>query len=193
MKIEKVKLSKIKSNPDNPRIIKDDKFFMLVKSIKDFPEMLDIRPIVVNKDMMVLGGNMRLKACVEAGMSEVPVIVADNLTEEQQKEFLIKDNVSGGQFDWDALANTWDSELLLEWGLEVFQTPSDVDYSILDEENLDTELDSLISGVKKAIQIEFELEHYEEATELVKFWREQKLYIGGFLIEKLKEEKNKLK
>lgn len=119
MKIEKVKLSKIKSNPDNPRIIKDDKFFMLVKSIKDFPEMLDIRPIVVNKDMMVLGGNMRLKACLEAGMSEVPIIIADNLTEEQQKEFLIKDNVSGGQFDWDALANNWDSELLLEWGVDL--------------------------------------------------------------------------
>jgi ParB-like chromosome segregation protein Spo0J len=119
MKIEKVKLSKIKNNPDNPRIIKDDKFFMLVKSIKDFPEMLDIRPIVVNKDMMVLGGNMRLKACLEAGMTEVPIIVADNLTEEQQKEFLIKDNVSGGQFDWDALANTWDNELLLEWGIDM--------------------------------------------------------------------------
>ena len=192
MKIEKVKLSKIKSNPDNPRIIKDDKFFMLVKSIKDFPEMLDIRPIVVNKDMMVLGGNMRLKACVEAGMSEVPIIVADNLTEEQQKEFLIKDNVSGGQFDWDALANTWDSELLLDWGVEVFQTASDVDYSILDEENLDTELDSLISGVKKAIQIEFELEHYETASELVKFFRERKAYVGGMLIEYLKAEKEKL-
>ena len=136
MKIEKVKLSKIKSNPDNPRIIKDDKFFMLVKSIKDFPEMLDIRPIVVNKDMMVLGGNMRLKACVEAGMSEVPIIVADNLTEGQQKEFLIKDNVSGGQFDWDALANNWDSEVLLEWGLDlpkIFDSDNEIEPSGYDE------------------------------------------------------------
>lgn len=192
MKIEKVKLSKIKNNPDNPRIIKDDKFFMLVKSIKDFPEMLDIRPIVVNKDMMVLGGNMRLKACVEAGMSEVPIIVADNLTEEQQKEFLIKDNVSGGQFDWDALANNWDNELLLDWGVEVFQSTMDADYSILDDEDLEKQLSDLTGGVKKAIQIEFELEHYEEANELVKFWRERKAYIGGMIIEYLKAEKEKL-
>ena len=192
MKIEKVKLSKIKNNPDNPRIIKDDKFFMLVKSIKDFPEMLDIRPIVVNKDMMVLGGNMRLKACLEAGMSEVPVIVADNLTEEQQKEFLIKDNVSGGQFDWDALANNWDNELLLDWGVEVFQSTMDADYSILDDEDLEKQLSDLTGGVKKAIQIEFELEHYEEANELVKFWRERKAYIGGMIIEYLKAEKEKL-
>ena len=192
MKIEKVKLSKIINNPDNPRIIKDDKFFMLVKSIKDFPEMLDIRPIVVNKDMMVLGGNMRLKACLEAGMSEVPVIVADNLTEEQQKEFLIKDNVSGGQFDWDALANNWDNELLLDWGVEVFQSTMDADYSILDDEDLEKQLSDLTGGVKKAIQIEFELEHYEEANELVKFWRERKAYIGGMIIEYLKAEKEKL-
>ena len=192
MKIEKVKLSKIKSNPDNPRIIKDDKFFMLVKSIKDFPEMLDIRPIVVNKDMMVLGGNMRLKACLEAGMSEVPIIVADNLTEEQQKEFLIKDNVSGGQFDWDALANTWDSELLLEWGLEVFQIASDVDYSILDDDDVSEQLKDMTNGVKKAIQIEFEAEHYEEAYQLVKFWRDKKSYVGGMIMEYLKTEKGKI-
>ena len=162
MKIEKVKLSKIKSNPDNPRIIKDDKFFMLVKSIKDFPEMLDIRPIVVNKDMMVLGGNMRLKACVEAGMSEVPVIVADNLTEEQQKEFLIKDNVSGGQFDWDALANTWDSELLLEWGLEVFKPTDDINLDEFFEENNETK------EVKNKIVLEYTDEDFELVSDAFK-------------------------
>ena len=119
MNIQIKKIDEVKLNPNNPRIVKDDKFKKLVKSIKDFPKMLEIRPIVVNSDMIVLGGNMRLKACIEAGMSEVPIIVADNLTEEQQKEFLIKDNVSGGQFDWDALANNWDSEVLLEWGLDM--------------------------------------------------------------------------
>lgn len=162
MKIEKVKLSKIKNNPDNPRIIKDDKFFMLVKSIKDFPEMLDIRPIVVNKDMMVLGGNMRLKACVEAGMSEVPIIVADNLTEEQQKEFLIKDNVSGGQFDWDALANTWDSELLLEWGLEVFKPTDDINLDSFFEENNETK------EVKNKIVLEYTDEDFELVSDAFK-------------------------
>jgi hypothetical protein len=162
MKIEKVKLSKIKSNPDNPRIIKDDKFFMLVKSIKDFPEMLDIRPIVVNKDMMVLGGNMRLKACLESGMSEVPVIVADNLTEEQQKEFLIKDNVSGGQFDWDALANTWDSELLLEWGLEVFKPTEDINLDEFFTENNETK------EVKNKIVLEYTDEDFELVSDAFK-------------------------
>ena len=125
MKIVKIKISEIKLNESNPRFIKDDKFKKLVKSIKDLPQMLDIRPIVVNKDMMVLGGNMRLKACVEAGLKEVPIIIADNLTEEQEKEFLIKDNVSGGEWDWDMIANEWNEVELIEWGLDIpldFQT-----------------------------------------------------------------------
>jgi hypothetical protein len=118
MQSKKIKISEIKLNPNNPRLIKDDKFEKLVKSIKDFPEMLDIRPIVVNSDMVILGGNMRFKACKEAGLKEVPIIVADNLTEEQQREFLIKDNVSGGEWDW-ALLNEWDSEQLEDWGVDV--------------------------------------------------------------------------
>lgn len=96
MKIEKVKISAVKNNPNNPRIIKDDKFRKLVNSVKEFPQMLEIRPIVVNDEMIVLGGNMRLKACVEAGLKEVFIIKASELTEEQQREFIIKDNVSGG-------------------------------------------------------------------------------------------------
>jgi len=116
---KKLKISEIKLNPNNPRYITDDKFKNLVKSIRNFPQMLDIRPIVVNKDMVILGGNMRFKACIEAGLKEIPVIIADNLTEEQQNEFLIKDNVSGGVWDFDILANEWDAELLNEWGLDV--------------------------------------------------------------------------
>ena len=118
MKTQNVKLNLIKVNPNNPRLIKDDKFKKLVQSIKDFPEMLNIRPIVVNKDMIILGGNMRFKACKEAGLKEVPIIVAD-LTEEQQREFLIKDNTSGGEWDWEVLANEWDSEELEAWGLDL--------------------------------------------------------------------------
>jgi hypothetical protein len=119
MKIKIVKLSEIKINPNNPRLIKDDKFFKLVKSIQGFPKMLEIRPIVVNSDMIVLGGNMRLKACKEAGLKEVPVIFADDLTEEQQKEFIIKDNVGFGEWDWEMIANEWDAEQLDEWGLDL--------------------------------------------------------------------------
>jgi hypothetical protein len=115
----KTKISEIKLNPNNPRLIKDDKFKKLVQSIKDFPEMLDIRPIVVNSDMIILGGNMRFKACKEAGLKEVPIIVADSLTEEQQREFLIKDNTSGGEWDFEMLANEWDNEQLEAWGLDL--------------------------------------------------------------------------
>jgi len=116
--MEIVKLSEVKLNPNNPRLIKDDKFKKLVQSIKDFPEMLSIRPIVVNQDMIILGGNMRYKACKEAGLKEIPVIKTD-LTEEQQREFLIKDNTSGGEWDWEVLANEWDNDQLEAWGLDL--------------------------------------------------------------------------
>jgi DNA modification methylase len=119
MKAEVVNINKVRSNPNNPRIIKDDKFQKLVKSIQEFPQMLEIRPIVVNDEMIVLGGNMRLKACQEAGIKEIPIIKASNLTEEQQKEFIIKDNVGFGEWDWNDLANNWDSEQLQEWGLDI--------------------------------------------------------------------------
>jgi len=119
MKSTLTKISAIKRNPNNPRILKDDKFAKLTQSIKDFPQMLDIRPIVVNDDMVVLGGNMRLKACKEAGLKEVPVIKVSDLTEEQQREFIIKDNVGFGEWDWDLLANEWDADLLDDWGLDI--------------------------------------------------------------------------
>lgn len=194
MESKLVKLSQIKSNPNNPRIIKDDKFQKLVKSITEFPEMLNLRPIVVNDDMIVLGGNMRLKACKEAGLKQVPVIMASELTEEQQRRFIIADNVGYGEWDWSMLANEWDAVELGDWGLDVWQQPSDVDYSILDgaDDSLDNQLNELSNGVKKAIQIEFEIEHFEEASELVRFFRERGLYIGGFLMEQLKLEREKL-
>jgi len=116
--METVKISEVKLNPNNPRLIKDDKFKKLVQSIKDFPEMLNIRPIVVNQDMVILGGNMRYKACKEAGLKEVPVIITD-LSEEKQREFLIKDNTSGGEWDWEVLANEWNSKELEAWGLDL--------------------------------------------------------------------------
>lgn len=194
-----MKLSQIKSNPNNPRIIKDDKFKKLVQSISDFPEMMDKRPIVCVTDtdgrIYPLGGNMRLKALQELNYKDIPdtwVTMADDWTIEKRNEFVIKDNVGFGEWDWDNLANTWDTEILLDWGLDIPQFAKDVDYSILDDNDINEQLNEMSSGVKKAIQIEFEAEHYEEASELVKFWREQQLYIGGFLMEKLKEEKQKL-
>ena len=188
----KEKISKVKNNPNNPRVIKDDKFEKLVRSIKEFPKMLEIRPIVVNEDMIVLGGNMRLKACKEAGLKEVPIIKASDLTEDEQRQFIIKDNVSGGEWDWEQLASEWDAEKLDEWGLDVPEFGAEIDYSILDDEDVEDQLNDMTNGVKKAIQIEFEAEHYEEAYELVKFWREQGGYVGGMIMEFLKAEKEKL-
>ena len=122
---QQVKISKVKGNPDNPRIIKNDKFKKLVKSIQEFPEMLKLRPIVVDEDMMVLGGNMRLKASKDAGLKEVWIEVAEGLTEEQKKEFIVKDNVGFGEWEWDMLANEWDSVQLAEWGLDVWENEDD--------------------------------------------------------------------
>jgi len=142
--IEKVKLSEVKSNPNNPRLIKDEKFSKLVKSIKEFPKMLEIRPIVVNEDMIVLGGNMRLKACKEAGLKEIPIIKASDLTEEQQREFIIKDNVGFGEWDWDMIANEWDNQQLEDWGLDV------IGFDV-DEDDLSDEF-SLPNGDKSPFQ-----------------------------------------
>lgn len=140
----KTPISKIKRNPNNPRVIKDGKFEKLVKSIRDFPEMLEIRPIVVNADMIVLGGNMRLKACKEAGLKEIPVIQAAELTEAQQREFIIKDNVGFGEWDWELIANEWDADELQDWGLDLpgFENveeiePKDDNYEMPDEVHTD--------------------------------------------------------
>ncbi len=186
-----VKITEVKPNEENPRYIKEGRFEKLVKSLKEFPEMATVRPIVVNKDMVVLGGNMRLKAMQEAGWKEVPVEVVD-WSEEKQREFIIKDNVGFGEWEWDALANEWDAPQLKDWGLDVWQPEEDIDYSILDEEDVDGQLDDMAGGVKKAIQIEFQPDHYGEACELVKFWRDQDAYIGKMIIDFLKTEKNKL-
>jgi DNA modification methylase len=123
--IKKVKITEVISNPNNPRLIKDDKFKKLVKSIQDFPDMLNVRPIVVNTDMVVLGGNMRLKAIKEAGIKEINVDIVD-WNEQQQKEFIVKDNVGYGEWDWDDLANNWDAEELTDWGLDIPNFESNV-------------------------------------------------------------------
>ncbi len=112
-------IRKIKPNPNNPRFIRDNKFEKLVNSIRSFPQMLELRPIVVNENMEVLGGNMRLRACIEAGLTQVPIIDGSHLTPQQQKEFIIKDNLGFGEWDWEQLANEWDAMELQEWGLDL--------------------------------------------------------------------------
>ena len=131
-----MKLKDIKPNPNNPRLIKDDKFKKLCQSLKDFPEMLELRPIVVNRDHIILGGNMRYKAAKEIGLKEIPVTIAD-LTPEQEREFLIKDNTSGGEWDWEVLANEWNNEQLIEWGLDVPNWAQGINENSMDDEDVD--------------------------------------------------------
>ena len=114
-----MKITDINPNPNNPRFIRSEKFKKLVKSIKEFPEMLSVRPIVIDENNMVLGGNMRLKACIEAGFDDVPVMYSTGWTQKQKEEFIIKDNVGFGDWDWDVIANEWEPEQLEEWGLDL--------------------------------------------------------------------------
>jgi len=151
----RIPIKDIKSNPNNPRIIKDDKFKKLVQSIIDFPRMLEIRPIVVNDEMVVLGGNMRLKACKEAGLKEIPIIKASDLTPEQQREFIIKDNVGFGEWDWAMLANEWDYKELDDWGL----TLPNFDIEERESKDLSNNIKSLFK-----IEIDCENENVQENT-----------------------------
>jgi ParB-like chromosome segregation protein Spo0J len=185
MEIKKVKLSKLKPHEENPRTINEFKFKHLVESIQEFPEMLDARPLVVDKDHKILCGNMRYLACKEIGIKELPVKIVD-LPEEKKRELMIKDNLSYGDWDWDALDFNWDMDLVDKWlGRDT------VDYSALDDyEDLDGALEDLHGGVKKAIQIKVSSEHYEEAKELEKECREGHIYIGGEFLELIRKIKH---
>lgn len=133
--VQVVPIAKLRANPKNPRVMRDEKFAKLKKSIQDFPDMLNYRSIVAVTDTdgkyMVLGGNMRLRALQDLGIKEVPVMLADHWTAEQREEFVIKDNVGFGEWDWDQLANEWDGEQLADWGLDV---PKVSDFSTANEE-----------------------------------------------------------
>lgn len=142
MTVQHVPISRLRGNPKNPRVVKDERFHKLVQSIKEFPQMLELRPIVVDTDWMVLGGNMRLKACQAAGLAQVPVLVAADLTEAQQREFIIKDNVSTGTFSWSTFFDTghdWDVHELMDWGLELPYSPN-VDPSFSRDEVTDKDI-----------------------------------------------------
>ena len=145
-----VKITEVKTNAKNPRTIKDEKFRKLVKSIQEFPDMLNKRPLIVFTDVdgkyVVLGGNMRLKACKEIGLKEIPVILADEWTEEQKAEFLIKDNVGFGEWDWDILTDEWDADNLEDWGLDL-----PVDLSIKELEAEEDNFDVPENGIETDI------------------------------------------
>ena len=160
---QQIKIYKIKGNPKNPRIIKNDKFKKLVKSIQEFPEMLEKRPIVVDEDMMVLGGNMRLKASKEAGLKEVWIDIAKGWTQEQKDEFIVKDNVGFGEWEWDILANEWDSVQLAEWGLDVWQNEDDTQNNDVNDIS-----DNITEEYRIEIELSSEIEQQQVFNELTK-------------------------
>lgn len=165
----KVKVDKVKSNPKNPRLIKDDKFKKLVKSIKDFPEMETVRPIVVNKDMIILGGNMRYKAMIECGYKEVNVEVVD-WSEQKQNEFIIKDNVGFGEWEWEMVANEWDEIELKDWGLDlpVFTKDSDefgTDFNLPEGDKSPFQQMTFTLADEQAIQIKNAIEEIKRTEE----------------------------
>jgi hypothetical protein len=187
IKIEKVDILSIRKNPDNPRVMNKQKFRKLIESIKEFPQMLKLRPIVVNSDGLILGGNMRYTACLQLNHKQVYIIKAEDLTDEQIKQFIIKDNVGFGDWDWDILANSWDTKKLQDWGMDVWQPDEDVDYSILEELDLEDNLSGKESSVKRAIQIEFEAEHYNEANELISKARKEGKDVGWIVLNAFKD------
>ena len=187
---KKVHISKIQENKKNPRVIKGYKFEKLVKSIKDFPKMMELRPIIVNEQNIILGGNMRYKAAVESGLKEVFIVQAKDLTEKQQEEFIIKDNSSFGEWDWDLLANEWEVKELSEWGLDLPKIYFDEDKEPdIDKDIFSDQLDTYINAKIKQITLYFDSEDYEKAINDLQTIREKEklddnTQVFNFLIKK---------
>jgi hypothetical protein len=193
-----IAINKVKPNPNNPRVITDEKFKKLVKSIKEFPEMLEVRPIVVNSKMVVLGGNMRLKACKEAGLKEIPVEIAKGFTKAEEDEFVVKDNTNYGDWDNSKLVS-FEAPKLQEWGLVVFNPMEQVDVTHdapvyeQPEEVSDEEMEEHVPSL--TMLIEFNISDYDEAHGLVEFLKKEEEVdfediIFELFTEKLEEVKD---
>lgn len=184
MKPTLIDVSELKLSKHNPRIIDTHKFEALKKSLIDFPQMLEIRPILVDHNMTIIAGHMRYRACLEIGRDKVFILKADDLTEQQANELMIKDNISYGEWDEQDLQVNWNMNLFNEWtGVQ------SIDYSILDYEDLSGDLDDFQSNVKKSLHIPINA-NFEEAKELETYFRERKVYIGGLLIDQLRKIKD---
>ena len=195
MKIVQAKIETLISAEYNPRELSGKQYDDLKASLSKFG-LVD--PVLVNthKDRknVIIGGHQRVKIWKDLGNDTVPVLHL-KLDIDQEKELNVRLNKNSGQFDKQTLSEYFNQEELVEWGFEEWElwVNDDVDYSILEDEDISGEIDSMQANVKKAIQIEFEAEHYEEASQIVRFWREREGYIGGMILEHLKSEKTKLK
>ena len=189
MIIEKKQIADLIPAPYNPRQSTAKQEQHLKESLEKFGL---VEPIIYNKQTgYIVGGHFRVRELKKLGIKEVECVIVD-LNEADEKELNIRLNANTGGWDWDTLANDWEADQLSDWGLDVWKQETNVDYSILDDEDVSEQLSDMTDGVKKAIQIEFEAEHYEEAFALVKYWRGRKAYVGGMIIEYLNAEKNKL-
>ncbi|OZI09959.1 hypothetical protein BWI93_01055 [Siphonobacter sp. BAB-5385] len=158
-----VPIGTVHPNPENPRIIKDVAFHHLVKSLNQFPEMMNLRPIVVNKKMMIIGGNQRFKAAIEAGWKEIPIIIAEGLSEAQQKEFIVKDNASAGEWDFEALrTDGWEADLLFDWAAIELPTVPHPEAKETDKGDLSQSADSYLNGAIRQIVLYFDVEQHKQ-------------------------------
>jgi ParB-like chromosome segregation protein Spo0J len=194
MEIVNKSISELIEAEYNPRRLTKDQYKQLKDSLLRFGV---VDPVLVNinedRKNIIIGGHQRTRVWSDLGNDSIPCVEL-NLSLEQEKELNVRLNKNTGEFDFDMLANYFNEDELIDWGFEAFQfdTEADVDYSILDDEDLEEELNEMNQGVKKAIQIEFDLDSYEEAKELVKYWRDKEANIGEMIIEFLKSEKLKL-
>ena len=190
--MQKVKINSIKTNPKNPRLIKDDKFKKLVNSIKEFPQMLELRPIVVDENNIILGGNMRHKACIEAGLKEVYIVKAEDLTEQQKDEFIVKDNVGFGEWDWDMIANDWDIAELEDWDLKI--PNMNIEDEIITSDSMNNKdlgdmLNNYNNATIKQIVLYYDLEEFEYVLrKLDEIGKENKLDDNSTVIRYLVDE-----
>ena len=186
MKPKKIEIKKLKNNPNNPRLINESKFNRLKKSLSEFPKMLELRPIVVDENFIVLGGNMRLQALKELGIKETHYIQEKNLTEEQKKQFIIKDNASFGDWDWDLLANEWESSELKDWGIDVWQPEKDLDYSVLEEVDVDNEMQTMYEQTKKSIILEYPADSFDEIKQLYENLKSKEIDLPKLFVDAMK-------
>ena len=194
-RISKYKLSQLKPNPDNPRVIRDSNFQKLVKSLRDFPEMLELREVVIDEDGFILGGNQRYLALKELRVKEVPVIQVTGLSAERKKEFVVKDNVNYGVWDWDILGNDYDPGELKEFGLNVWQPQEaiddDMDYDFEDEnpknDMADIDCSENVSEKPPVYVVEFDINDYPAAYQLAKDVTDLGGSVGDILVKVLKD------
>jgi hypothetical protein len=197
---KQLEINKIKSNSKNPRLIKNKKFKILVNSIQRNPTFMKLRPIIIDEDFKIIGGNMRHKVCLHLRKRRVwtdmftKEMANENNIEAEKNgnpiksyqeycdEIMIKDNSHNGDWDYDILGNEWDSALLKEYGVDVWQDPKEIE-EIIEKENK-------LNDINNTILIKFNKEDFPEAEKLVNYWEKKDVYFGGMILEFLKNKKH---